>query len=224
MKSIGLNVTMHVFEKIAKLENNGTNDCNFIKLLIDDPKCCNEVCISIATNHQNIVKKLYENGDKIALIFEDDARFVLPFNKNKMIRIIKWLQNNENNWDIFYLGHLPSIPIGIPINSDIMYLPFCTFLSHAFIINRNAMKMILNMKIDGSIDSKMGKSNLKKYAMFPQQVFQKNEPHLYDKHVGKYIGVRFNYITILLEYFSYYSLLIICTVIIMLCIKYSHIV
>jgi glycosyl transferase family 25 len=63
-------------------------------------------------SHLSVIRNAYYRGCKNILIFEDDVIESPLFDVKLIEKAIEFMQNNEN-WDIFYLGHQPDIFINL---------------------------------------------------------------------------------------------------------------
>jgi hypothetical protein len=139
----------------------------------------NETSENIAQNHYNTVKLAYENNYNMVMILEDDAEFEKDIPNN----ITEWIKDNQNTFDIFYLGYF-TWPIGIiPINLYIGKLLANVTCNHAYILNRSGMKKIIDgfeksYKNNQHIDLFYNKIGLSQYGAYPSIAFQNNSPAL----------------------------------------------
>jgi hypothetical protein len=204
--------------RINKSDRKGTDNlkkCNMFKIpFVKDESCCDDACKSCNDSHIKIIKRCYEEGKENILIFEDDARFNLPIDIDKVMRVINWLQVSDN-WEIFYFGSIPIL--SYPINSFIMrsYKPY---LAHCYSLNRKGMKKILenNELYNYHYDVKISNmSNLKKYVIFPSINNQVVAPGDYNRSsVSKFIP--FKGMTILIEYLFFLLIPILIIIYIMI--------
>ena len=136
----------------------------------------------------------------------------LPLDKIKILKCIEWLK--KNTWHIFYFGQLNFPCIGYPVNSFINRV-FHPALAHAYVLNKNAMKFIIdNFNPYLSIDIQYRKFSLKKYSIYPCINFQ-NTPHSYSyNHIDKII--KFNSVIKITEYLTKWSFVLVLLIIIII--------
>jgi len=222
---VGLSPKIYEFKPI-KGKNDG-NDCQnnctpsqaCLEIFRSKSKCCNGICQEIAKNHKIIIADAYNSNLENVMIFEDDARFVLPFDFKKLERVLNFLESRSDSvncgrnshWDVFYFGHCPAIPLGYPVNRDIVRT-FYPGLFHAYILNRKAMEFVLNIPNDNYIDLVVGRNqSLKKYAVFPSMNYQEVGPSIYTSlKISKCIN--FNTVNYIFEIIQYYLLIFILIV------------
>jgi hypothetical protein len=159
---------------------------------------CDETAKNILDNHVATIRKAYSNKYNNVVILEDDARFQLPINKNKIKRVVDWLKRNY--WEIFFFGHCPwMIPFSTFQTKDIVQ-PYSALLAHCYVLNRKGMYNVLK-KIDRfflsslkikQIDMVFSSSNMYKYAIFPSISYQNKAPAIY-KSILKKIGIKLPY-------------------------------
>ena len=180
---------------------NGDNSCNFLEETFNNgTKCCDVICKDLTDHHYQIIKKAYEDKKRNVLIFEDDARFELPFDNNKFQKIINWLDKNEHKWDIFFFGFI-SYPlfINVPINSYIVKT-LQPLLGHAYVVNHRAMKHIIdNTDPNINIDENYKRMSLNKYGCYPSINYQNVGPSAY---TNKYTFSKFIDFTTLNKFFN----------------------
>ena len=184
--------------------------CDMFKIgFVTDERCCDDACKNCNDSHINIITKCYKDGKENILIFEDDARFNLPLNIDKIMNVINWLKVNKN-WDIFYFGSLPLF--SYPVNTFVMrsYKPF---LAHCYCLNRKGMKKIIynsdlsNYHYDVKISNI---PHLKKYVIFPS-INHQDAPGDYKRsHISRFIS--FKVVNMFIEYLFFYLIFIIIVV------------
>ena len=165
-------------------------------------------------HHIDIIKKAYANPlKKRILIFEDDARFNMPFNFKKIKKVLNWLEKNDQ-CEILYFGSLAFL--SYPVNSYILktHKPY---LIHCYCLNRSGMKKILD-----TVDCEKGCvmdvqfSNipgLEKYSVYPS-INNQESPGDYSKSkLSKYI--KFNRVTFFVDN-SFYIYIVIFSIIILM--------
>jgi len=99
-------------------------------------------------SHINIIKKCYNENYNNVLIFEDDFRISPYYNNDLLKECIHFIK--KYNYDCFFFGYIPFtkniteqilFSINKSYNNIIQFNPCGT---HAFCINKNTMKKILN--------------------------------------------------------------------------------
>ena len=155
--------------------------------------CKNNVCENLFMNTYQTLKKAYDNNFNNVVILEDDARFELPLNKKKISHVLDWMNNNE--WDLFYLGHTSYTPFGM-LKTRYIVKPTKPLLAHAIIFSKTGIYKVLhameytilynrdNIKhVDFFYNSI---PNLKQYAVFPSISYQNRCPALVPKYINNY--------------------------------------
>lgn len=177
-------------------------------------------------SHITIIKYAYKkNYDKI-LIFEDDFMPTASYSDINLEKVFNFINNNNNNWDCFYLGyscfkHNKNLLCSKPITKEIFqYNPLNT---HAIIYNRNSMKKILD-----NYENYIGKVhydiflanclNLNNYCYLPL-MFEQNYSLNYDIEPCNFIEniIKLLYPLIFTFNFNYY-----CSIIIYLIYKHFY--
>ncbi len=204
-------VTINTFERVKKKTPKSYS--MFSVPFVKDDSCCDEVCKDAGRHHVEIIKKNYADPKKKRiLIFEDDARFDMPFNSKKIKKILGWLKENDQ-CDILYFGSLPFL--SYPVNSYILktYKPY---LIHCYCLNRSGMKKILD-----AVDCEKGSvmdvqfaniPTLEKYSVYPSINNQESPGDYAKSALSKY--VKFDKIIFLADnsfyiYIAVFSLLVI---------------
>ena len=189
MKIVGIKNYKIKIGKNFNKKNIGDKDNTFQEIYNYDKSCCGEVCRELSKCNIDFIKDAYSKGCNNIFIFEDDARFDLPFNFKKLNRIVEWLKKNKD-WEAFYFGYiLHPNPLLIPISLDIgkLFDPLC---AHAIVIHRRGMEKILDyVNRNGYPDNHIDKfyKNLlnHKYGSLPVMNYQCNNPALYKKWLDK---------------------------------------
>ena len=111
-------------------------------------------------SHINVIRKAYHNGSNNVLIFEDDVIPSVFYSEDVINKCIDFMKNN--NWNLFYLGYTCSIKsILMPKKINELIYKSNVHCCHAYIVNRNSMKNIIN-KADYYIKN----PNIKKHIDF----------------------------------------------------------
>jgi hypothetical protein len=216
------------FNPSKRYTQSGKNDASDQKnqsiLSIMSHDSCDDTCKSIAKNMFQLAKKGYDEGHERIIIFEDDARFKLPFSYKKMSKAIKWL--NSHDWDIFYLGYCqwPMLVSWI-VTSSVVKLtsPLCL---HGYCLSRTGMEKVMKIHQYYDIrplhlDKIYGEFKWKKYGIFPAICFQSEAPALYNKAVKQLpFRVHFDSLSKFSEYSSIASPFIIMMVILIIMIMF----
>jgi GR25 family glycosyltransferase involved in LPS biosynthesis len=132
-------------------------------------------------SHINVIREAYNKGHSNILIFEDDLLPTPEYSLQNIEACINFMKNNK--WDLFYFGyfvmnkHLDNIIIAKKLNNNIIkYNPLAT---HAYVVNRNAMKTILEtyykyisyLQVDEFLTQK--ELNFNSYCCVPMMFEQK---------------------------------------------------
>lgn len=143
----------------------------------------------ISDTHFNVVEQAYLDGKNQILVLEDDARFDLPIDSAKILRMHEWMRTND--WDMFYYGHVPwPIVFTIPQTLDVTRV-FTPLTSHCYAVSRKGMVCLLQHKErrDVCIDKLFSELPLNKFAALPSISFQSEPPKLY-KQTGVPLSFR----------------------------------
>lgn len=201
------------FAPSKKYDQNNQNDStgeggvqNQTLLSTASHKVCDETCRNIANNMFALAKKGYDAGHNHIIIFEDDARFSIPFPYKKMYKAVKWLATHE--WDIFYLGYCqwPKL-VSWMVTTSVVKLtsPLCL---HGYCLSRSGMEKVIKMQkyyniAPQHVDKLYGEKNWKKYGIFPAICFQEEAPALYKKAIEKFpVDIEFKSMSRFTEYSS----------------------
>ena len=190
-KTIGLQVDIRAFPKLPRRAST-VKESSLWSIMTYDNSCCEEVCVDTTRSHLQLVEDAYNQGKRNVLIFEDDARWELPLDIQKIKRVLEWLEKNDDKYDIFFFGYVchPN-PIGIPVSRDIARI-YNPLLAHAYLVNRSAMKTIIHNKemilnAHTAIDKYYSRHTpyLKKYGIYPSLNYQCEDPLYYKKGMEK---------------------------------------
>lgn len=149
---------------------------------------CPRNIIGCAMSHKAVWQRIIDNGDKYAIVLEDDCKLVKNF-KHKLNRCLKELMSFDPEWDFLYLGYFGPAKsknetimnslqrlILHKINKEYgkqndfkhIFIPFSPVGFHSYIIsNKCARELLKRMeKINYHIDAEFLKYtyNLKVYA------------------------------------------------------------
>ncbi len=134
------------------------------------------------TSHIKVIKEAYYAGAKRVLIFEDDISPTDYLTPQHLEKAINFMKKEGNNWDLFYLGAFPNIRTYRSERTkykDIYRLR--GICAHAYIVNRKAMKRLINLKYEGmAIDYIYVNCFPKSYALYPTLFYQ----GLYESDLG----------------------------------------
>ena len=162
-----------------------------------------ETSENIFQNHLLTIEKGIRENRRNIVILEDDA--IINTTTSKLYRLANWLEQNNNNWDIFFLGHCPWPPISLPVNSFIVK-PFFPMLAHAYIINGRSMKNVLNnfkQYKKTHFDKIFSLTNFKMYACFPSISCQTKPPAIFKEIMERInLNMDFNKLCYILEILS----------------------
>ena len=215
LKSVGITKYEPLFYKPIDKKNT----------INDNVTCKNNACENLFINTYITLKKAYDNNLNNVVILEDDARFVLPMDKNKISHILDWM--NKNEWDLFYLGHVSCIPFSI-LKTKHIVKPLKPILAHSIIFSKTGIYKVLNAmeyvllhdrdKIE-HVDRFYNKiPNLKKYAVLPSICNQNKRPTLLYKHIKNY-NMFFNIVEIISVIIPFIIVIILIFLIILLIYK-----
>ena len=189
MKKVGIK-KYHIRsgKRVSPLNIGDNNKCESLSAIYNQKEsCCGLICKDLIKRSIEQITKAYNQGCNNILIFEDDARFELPINFNKLKFIVNWLQNNKY-WEAFYFGYiLHPNPLYILINLKIGRL-MSPNLAHALCIHRRGMKKILQ-DVDKNgfpkvqIDKYYNDILSYKYGPYPAINYQIKPPALYSKGI-----------------------------------------
>jgi hypothetical protein len=210
--------------KSANKRDNAPINASLCDLLMHTT--CDETGVNIFENHISTIKKAYgDKKNRNIVILEDDARFELPIDKNKIVRVSKWLK--KNYWELFFFGHCPwPIPISVFHTVDIVQ-PYNALLGHCYVLTRVGMYKILKSvesvgysrvftRAPSQIDFFLSNTDLYKYALYPSISYQNKSPAIYRK-ISEKIGICLPYNKI---FFIFESIAVILPVIILIIILY----
>lgn len=116
--------------------------------------------VGCTLSHQSIIKKAKDLNLNNVLIFEDDCVFINEFKfdnciisfKEQLLLYIKEIEENNIEWDIFYLGGEPNTD-GIKITENIYTVKNGGFYTtHSYAVNKRYFNNILNFDKNNLID------------------------------------------------------------------------
>ena len=213
-KKVGINeVEVKQFDRVGKI--NAETDLSLSDIF--SIKGCGKVCKDISKHYHSILHEAYSKNYQQIVIFEDDARFDLPFDKMKFSRIINWLSSNY--WEMFFFGSIsyPNI-VNLPINRDIAWANRPLEL-HAAAYSRDGIKKILNSawKHQEHVDYYFSKLLKYQYVAYPSFCFQNKEPGMY-KSLKKKLGVTltFNKVNRTFDHLSFWILPLLIIIILLI--------
>lgn len=181
------NINLYVFEenKMGCKKNNG--DTTFsIKDLYNikkdggkNNKICNDLCKNLCENHLYIIKEAKKLKSKNVMIFEDDARFIQDLTKDKIERIVGWM-NTHSKWDVLFLGAIAfPYPLIFPVSRDIGKCNFPTE-AHAYILSERGIDKMCNMKEQNHFDFMLQKYLHNKFICVPSICNQNKSPAMFE--------------------------------------------
>jgi len=119
-------------------------------------------------SHQRVIKEAYDAGAERVLVFEDDIDVIEgTLNYDNLKRCIDFMKEFKD-WDLLYLGVIPDI-----INYKCQktkkkgIYKLHGICAHAYIVNRKAMKNIINLKYEGMCIDGYYVRFFKSYAIYP---------------------------------------------------------
>tara|TARA_Y100000389_G_C17303044_1_gene433958 strand:- start:96 stop:860 length:765 start_codon:yes stop_codon:yes gene_type:complete len=122
-------------------------------------------------SHIQLVTEAYNNNLKNIVIFEDDITDTKYLTKRNIRKIIRFLKNND--WDIFFLGPHPDIRRFSTDKTKISNIyKINSICGHAYILNRNYIKLMANTKFNGTPLDYLYKFNNKSYGHIPSLFIQ----------------------------------------------------
>jgi hypothetical protein len=175
------------YEPAKKIDNVNKNSS---LLQLFSHNSWDETSENIYQNHLSTIERGILENRKNIVVLEDDAEIILK--PNKLKKLVKWLDNNE--WDIFFLGHCCWPPISIYINNDILK-PMYPLLAHAYVINGKSMQKVLNSFRSYKkthFDKIFCLSKFNMYACFPSIAFQKKPPAIF-KEISDRLNTNINF-------------------------------
>ena len=127
-----------------------------------------------ATSHLEVIRHAYDQGSQQLLVFEDDAR---PFGSSIVLQPV--MEEVPPDWDVVYLGYMPYPLSSIKSIPHKRYLHTCsrTWMSHAYIISRACMKVVLSNMVPGTkhkdhYDSQLHRLAENRYVLYPMLFYQ----------------------------------------------------
>lgn len=214
-KKVGIKgVEIKKFDRVGEI--NAETDVSFSDIL--KIKGCGSICTDLSKHYHAILSEAYSKGYQKIVIFEDDAKFDLPFNKLKFDRIILWLE--KNYWEMFFFGSIcyPNI-FNLPVNRDIAWSNRPLEL-HAAAYSRNAMKKILSSSCMHTehIDYYFAKLLKYQYVAYPSLCFQNREPGMYKSFKKKLcVDLDFDKVNRTFDHVSFWLLPLLITLLIIFC-------
>jgi len=221
LDSVGIdNYKIFPFKRGSKTENNGEDSDNLSFYNIVNHNVVDKTAVNISKNHIHLIRHAFYNNLENVIILEDDARFELPLQTNKLTHITTFLKGRD--WDIFYFGHMPHLClINIPVSKYIVK-PLSPYLAHCYCLSRSGMSKVLQnvMLYDGiHFDKWLNQISLRRYACFLSMNYQEDAPALYYKSLellGLNKNISFKQLNKIFEYIS--VIIFILLLILVLCI------
>ena len=122
-------------------------------------------------SHLSVIRDAYVKGCENVLIFEDDVIESPYFDESLIEKAIEFM-NNNNEWDIFYLGHQPDVFFSSSYAVSDYIMKTSSTLTHAYVMSRKFMKKMLNREYDDTAIDKVYLANENSYALYPMQFYQ----------------------------------------------------
>ena len=159
-------------------------------------------------SHQIITKKSIEHDYNRVLVLEDDAIFIDNIDKIKtiLLNVFNYIENND--FSIFFLGHLPLTRLKKQ-NNNIVSTKDSRF-THCYIVSKIGIKAINNLEYNNEHIDYVLQNIEKKFACYPMisyqdDVFTVNDFSLIYKIITKLRNqISCKNICRLLELFNYY--------------------
>ena len=120
-------------------------------------------------SHINVIREAYYSGAERVLIFGDDIKPTDYLTTNHLKKAINFMKKDKD-WEIFYLGVMPNVTFHSSSRTNYSGIYKTKGIcAHAYVVNRKAMKKLINIKYKGTpIDyyyiNNFGK---KSYALYP---------------------------------------------------------
>lgn len=166
------NIDIYKYPKVGKI--NASSNVSLYDIMTVSG--CGAVCEDISKHYFDIIKEAYENKYKNILVFEDDAKFDLPFDVSNFKKIIDWL--NQNYWETFSFGSIsyPSF-INIPLQNNIAW-SYCPLEAHSMAYSKYGIKKLYNALWTHTIHADYFFSTILnyQYVAYPSICFQDKEP------------------------------------------------
>jgi GR25 family glycosyltransferase involved in LPS biosynthesis len=139
LEKIQARLSPNEFTRIPGIYGNGYDYSNDDSVYFTCKHMCPKSVIGCAKSHHLALKTFLETSNKeYVLILEDDAEPLYPEYINKIIQV---LNNAPDNWDIIKLDWVSNIP---KLNSEFSLF---SWLTTAYLINKDAAEQIINKKI-----------------------------------------------------------------------------
>ena len=170
--------------KIEKeLERVGIKQYSF-KIVEKDQEDTKRGCF---LSHQSAIRDGFEMGFERILILEDDAYFINSLNvlRTSLQEVVSWIERNRYNddyLDIFFLGHLPILPLRpIDKNSRIVKSDGSRY-THSYIMTRVGMEKLLKTEYGGKHYDYYTGQFPNNYALYPMISYQDDVASVNDYH------------------------------------------
>ncbi|KZT38747.1 hypothetical protein SISSUDRAFT_1033120 [Sistotremastrum suecicum HHB10207 ss-3] len=134
-------------------------------------------------SHARLWRKIVENGDKVAIIFEDDIDMEFDIEK----RILRMWPALPKDWDVVMLGHCWSAEYeNQPLPGSIALRPmYHTLCTHAYAVSSTGVRRLIrharspdlaySRPVDHVIKDLTLQRRLKTFSVYPQIVIQTKE-------------------------------------------------
>lgn len=120
-------------------------------------------------SHLRAILDAKKRKAKNVAIFEDDLDISDNIKKDSLDNINNFLEENKE-WDIFYLGHLPN---KIKTTKYKGVVRVNSYLTHAYILNERTIKNLSNIKYEGKAIDRIYNHLENSYAIYPMIMYQK---------------------------------------------------
>jgi GR25 family glycosyltransferase involved in LPS biosynthesis len=121
-------------------------------------------------SHQIITKKCIENDFNRVLVLEDDAIFIEDLEKIKKILLNVFNYVENNNFSIFFLGHLPLTNLK-KVNNNIVSTKDSRY-THCYIASKVGIKEINNLEYNNEHIDCVLQNIENKFACYPMISYQ----------------------------------------------------
>lgn len=161
-----------------KIVNNGGDNNSLFNIFMHNGS--DETSENIVNNHFSLIQKAYDKNLENIVIFEDDAEFEIPFDKDDLKNAFSWLSSND--WDIFYFGYCQWPFLWSSFKTPNVISVSSPLGAHGYALSRKGMKKILTARahcVNMQIDKFLASLSIEKYALYPSICFQSKDPAIY---------------------------------------------